>query len=406
MRDVAVVGVGMTPFGKMLEKSLKDLTRDAVESAMTDAGLRKGDIEAAYFGNAAAGLMTGQEMIRGQVALSAMGIDTIPIFNVENACASSSTAFHLGWLGVASGMYDCVLVVGVEKLYHADKRKSFDALSSAIDVESGATFLRDFAARKGLRDAVLGEGSGESRSIFMDMYSFYVRPYMERYGLTREHFAMLSVKSHRNGASNPYAQYRKEVTLEQVLNSGDVVYPMTRMMCAPIGDGGAAVILCSREKAARLGVPPVWVAASVIGSGSLRAEEEAIAGGLAPKLYEQAGVGPSEVDVIEVHDAAAPSEILALIQMGFCSGEDSVRWIEEGVLEIGGSLPTNPSGGLQSKGHPVGATGAGQIFEIVTQLRGRAGKRQVANPKVGMTHNGGGILGADAAAMVLNIFKV
>jgi acetyl-CoA acetyltransferase len=177
------------------------------------------------------------------------------------------------------------------------------------------------------------------------------------------------------------------------------------MMCAPIGDGGAAAILCYREKAARLTTTPVWVAASVIGSGSLKAEEEAIATRLAPKVYEQAGIGPSELDVIEVHDAAAPAEILALIQLGFCSGEESARWIEEGCLEINGPLPTNPSGGLQSRGHPVGATGVAQIFEIVTQLRGRAGKRQVKNPKIGMTHNGGGILGADAAAMVLNIFK-
>ena len=184
--------------------------------------------------------MTGQEMIRGQVTLSPLGIEGIPIFNVENACASSSTAFHLGWLGVASGMYDCVLVVGFEKLYHPDKLRSFQALSTGIDVETGSTFLQDFAARKGQKAEILKMGSGTNRSIFMDMYTYWVRPYMENYGLTREHFARIAVKNHRNGSLNPHAQYRNEVTLDEVLNSGEVVYPLTRMMCAPIGDGAAS----------------------------------------------------------------------------------------------------------------------------------------------------------------------
>ncbi len=405
MRDVAVIGIGMTRFGKLPDRSIKDLVREAVLGAMQDSGIRKKDIGAAYVGNAAAGLMTGQEMIRGQVTLSPLGIEGIPVFNVENACASSSTAFHLGWLGVASGLYDCVLVVGFEKLYHSDKLKSFHALSTGIDVETGSTFLKDFAARKGQKAEILKMGSGINRSIFMDMYTYWVRPYMENYGLTREHFARIAVKNHRNGSLNPHAQYQNEVTLEEVLNSGEVVYPLTRMMCAPIGDGAAACILCSRSAVDRFSGIPVWVAASKVGSGSLLAEEEAVAGVLAPGAFEQAGIGPGDIDVIEVHDATAPSEIMSLIQLGICPGEEACKWIDEGTLEITGAMPTNTSGGLETKGHPVGATGVGQIFEIVAQLRGQAEGRQVPHPKTGMTHNGGGILGADAAAMALHIFK-
>ncbi|MBI5905983.1 MAG: thiolase family protein [Deltaproteobacteria bacterium] len=405
MRDVAVVGVGMTRFGKFPDKGIKELVREAVTGSMKDSGARTADFGAAYVGNAAAGLMTGQEMIRGQVTLSPLGIEGIPVFNVENACASSSTAFHLGWQGVASGAYDCVLVVGFEKLFHPDKQRSFRALSTGIDVESGGTFLQDFAARKGQKAGILQAGSGTDRSIFMDMYTYWVRPYMEKYGLTREHFARISVKNHRNGSRNPHAQYQNEVTMEEVLASGEVVFPLTRMMCAPIGDGAAACVLCSRSVARKLSRKPVWVAASKVGSGSLHADEEAVAGVLAPGVFEQAGIGPEDVDVIEVHDATAPSEIMSLIQLGICPGDDACKWIEEGALEITGAMPTNPSGGLETKGHPVGATGAGQIFEIVTQLRGEAGGRQVQAPRTGMTHNGGGILGADAAAMALHVFK-
>lgn len=404
MRDVAIVGVGMTRFGKFLEKTNKDLVREAVEAALLDAGAAKPDIQAAYVGNSMAGLLTGQEAIRGQVTLAAMGIDTIPIINVDNACASSSTALHLGWVGVASGQYDCVLVVGFEKLYHVDKQASFDALSSAMDVESGLAFLADFSARCG-GEPMIAEGSGRSRSVFMDMYSYHSRRYMEQLGLTQEHFARIAVKSHRIAAHNPRAQYQREVTMEEVLASGDVVFPLTRMMCAPLGDGAAAAILCSREKAAQFTTSPVWIAASVLGSGTLQSDGDFVTQTVAPQVYAAAGLGPEDIDVVEVHDTTSPAEIIFLIQLGLCPGEEAVRWIEEGVTELDGAMPTNPSGGLQSKGHPVGATGTAQIFEIVNQLKGRSGPRQVADAKVGMTQNGGGVLGVGAASMSLHILK-
>lgn len=405
MREVAVVGVGMTKFGKFLDKGIKDLVREAVEDALGHAGVAKEAVEAAYVGNAAAGLMTGQEMIRGQVTLASMGIEGIPMYNVENACASSSTAFHLGWTAVAAGLYDCVLVVGFEKLYDQDKRKSFQALGTAVDVEILRALFAQMASGKAPGKGIFQPGSGERRSIFMDMYAHYTKRYMERYGLRQEHFARLAVKSHRNGALNEHAQYQKEVTLEEVLQSGDVVFPLTRMMCAPIGDGAAAVVLCSKERAARYTTKPVWVAASVVGSGKASGGEKTVTQRLAPRAYEASGIGPQDVDVIEVHDATSPSEIISLIELGICPGEEAARWIDEGLLEIDGRVASNPSGGLVTKGHPVGATGCGQIYEIVKQLRGEAGRRQVKNPRCGMTHNGGGIIGLDAASMTLHVFK-
>jgi len=406
MRDVAVIGVGMTRFGKYLDKSIKDLVREAVEDALKDAGLDKKKIQAAYVGNAVAGIMTGQEMIRGQVTLSAMGIDEIPIYNIESACASSSSAFNLAWTAVGAGIHDCVLVVGFEKLYDKDKLKSFKALGTAVDLENYMTYFKQAEEHSETGDKLFQEGGGKKRSIFMDMYSFMAKRCMRQYGITQEHLAKLSVKAHHNGALNPHAQYQQKVTVEEVLNSGDVVWPLTRMMCAPIGDGGAAAILCSKSKAAQYTTKPIWVAGSVVGSGVISTDpDNSITRRLAPKIYKAAGVGPEDIDVIELHDAATPSEVIDLIELDICAGEDIVKWIDEGYLEIEGKMPSNPSGGLTTKGHPVGATGTGMIYEIIKQLRGEAGKRQVKDPLIGMTHNGGGIIGTDGSSMVLNIFK-
>ena len=406
MREVAVVGAGMIPFGRYPEKGIKSLVRDAVTGALKDAGMASDAVEAAYVGSAVAGLMTGQEQIRAQVVLSAMGIDTIPMYNVENACASSSSALNLAWMAVAAGMFDCVLVVGFEKLYDADKMKSFMALGTAVDVEMAMAMLEDFQKQQNEAESILSAQSGRSKSIFMDMYAYYTRRYMERYGLTQEHFARLAVKGHRNAVDNPHAMYRKAVTEKEVIDSGAVAFPLTRMMCSPICDGSAAVILCSKEKAAQFTTRPVWIAASVVGSGRISNDiDDSLTRRLGPKAYAAAGIGPEDIDVIEVHDATTPSEIISLIELGLVPGKEAPEWIDQDRLAIGGTLPSNPSGGLTSKGHPIGATGLGQIHEIVQQLRGSAGRRQVDSPKVGMTHNGGGILGVDAAAMALHILK-
>ncbi len=406
MRDAAIVGVGMIKFDKYPEKGIKDLVRESVEDAIKDAGIDSKKIDAAYVGTAAPGIMTGQEQIKAQVTLSAMGIDTIPMYNIENACASSSSALHLAWTAVGAGLYDCVLVVGFEKLYDADKMKSFMALGTAVDVENVGKYLADFEAKQKSNVKILSEDSGKSKSIFMDMYAYYTRLYTDKFGLTQEHFGKLSVKGHKNGSLNPHAMYQKEMSLEEVLNSGDVAFPLTRAMCSPVCDGSAAVIVCSKEKAAQFTTMPVWIEGSVIGSGKISDEiGDTLTKRLGPRLYEAAGIGPEDIDVIEVHDATTPSEIITLIELGIVKGEDSPEWIDNGYLEIDGKMPSNTSGGLVTKGHPIGATGLGQVHEIVQQLRGTAGKRQVKDAKIGMTHNGGGILGVDAAAMALHILK-
>jgi len=406
VREVAVIGVGMNRFGKYPEKGIKKLVEESVTKTLEDAGAEKNQIEAAFVGNAAAGLMTGQEMIRGQTVLSALGIDAIPVYNVENACASSSSAFNMAWMSVASGVHDVALVVGFEKLYDKDKMKSYMALATAVDVERMTEHLKEAENRLPPGEKILQEGAGQNRSIFMDLYAFFIRQYMENYGLTQEHFAQLSVKAHKNGALNPHAQYQKEVTLEEVLNSGDVVFPLTRMMCSPIGDGSAAAILCAKSKVARFTSNPVWVVGSVVGSGKLTPDvNDTVTRRLAPQVYEKSGLGPQDVDLVELHDTTSPSEIMFLVELGLCPPEKAVEWIEKDELSADGRMPTNTSGGLACKGHPIGATGCGQIHEIVRQLRGEAGKRQVQGAKTGMTHNGGGILGTDAAAMALHVFK-
>ncbi|MHB8515714.1 MAG: thiolase family protein [Dehalococcoidia bacterium] len=411
MRRVAVAGAGMTRFGKWMDKSLKDLGREAVDAAMQDAGVDRPQIEAAIVGNATAGLITGQEMIRGQVILREMGFGDIPIINTENACASSSTAFHLAWMYVASGMYDCVLALGVEKLYHEDKRRSFQAIGSAVDVQAIQELMKQTAAR-GRDEAEKGTassgGAGESRSMFMDFYAAGAREHMKRYGTTAMQFAKVAVKSHKNASLNPYAQYREPYTVEDILNSPMVAEPLTRLMCSPIGDGAAALVLCSEEKARQLTTKPVWVTASVLGSGKDRAPgEPGVTTRVANKAYAMAGVGPEDIDVIELHDASAPAELMEYEELGLCKVGEGGRLVEEGVTEITGKIPVNPSGGLLSKGHPIGATGCAQLTEIFWQLRGEAGDRQVkgGNAKIGLTQNGGGMMRGEAAAMTVHVLE-
>ena len=411
MRKVAVVGAGMTHFGKHQDKTLKDLGREAVEAAMAAAGVDKPQIEAAMVGNATAGLITGQEMIRAQVILREMGFGDIPMINTENACASSSTAFHLAWMYVASGMYDCVLALGVEKLYHEDKRKSFQAIGSAVDMTAFSQ-LKKATAERGRADGGSagdgGEGAGEKRSLFMDFYAAGAREHMKRYGTTAVQFAKVAVKSHQNASLNPYAQYREVYSVEDILAAPMVAEPLTRLMCSPIGDGAAALILCSEEKARQLTTKPVWVMASILGSGKDRAPgEPGVTSRMVNKAYAAASVGPDDIDVIELHDASAPAELMEYEELGLCKVGEGGRLIEDGVTALTGKTPVNPSGGLLSKGHPIGATGCAQLTEIFWQLRGEAGERQVkgGNAKIGMTQNGGGMMRGEAAAMAVHILE-
>jgi acetyl-CoA acetyltransferase len=396
----------MTKFGKWLDRSLKSLGAEAVNSAMDSAGIDKSQIEAAIVGNATAGLITGQEMVRGQTILREMGFGDIPIINTENACASSSTAFHLAWLYVASGLCDVVLAVGAEKLYHVNKSLSFQAIGTAVDIEDIPTLLEKSGASESPEASEASTESGQSRSMFMDLYAARVRAHMAKYGTTALQFAKVAVKSHHNASLNPYAQYRSEVSVEDVLNSPMVVDPLTRMMCSPIGDGAAALVVCSAEKARQLSSKPIWVRASVLSAGSDRAPgEEGIGTRMAKKAYEVAGIGPNDLDVIELHDAAAPAEIIDYEDLQLCAVGEGGTFFDSGVTQLDGRIPVNPSGGLLSKGHPIGATGCAQLVEIYWQLRGEAGDRQVKDGKarVGLTHNGGGNVRGEAAAMAVHI---
>lgn len=405
MRNVAVVGAGMTRFGKYADQGLKQLTAEAVNGALASAGVDKSALDVAIVGNAAAGLITGQECVRAQVVLREMGIDKIPMVNTENACASSSTAFQLAWLYVASGMYDVALAVGVEKMYGADKGRTMAAFSAGVDVEQ----LRATMERlKPPSDKPGSEsGAGKSRSLFMDIYAASARAHMAKYGTTKEQFARVAVKNHNNGSINPHAQYRERYSLEEILASPMVAEPLTRLMCAPIGDGAAAAILMSEEKARQFTTRPVWVRGSALVSGSdHRDRDGGISERATQRALEMAGMTLRDINVMEVHDASAPAELLLYEEIGLCDKGEGGRLIDEGVTEIGGRLPVNTSGGLLAKGHPVGATGVSQVYEIWLQLRGEAGDRQVPGAKAGMTENGGGMVRGEAAATTAHVLMV
>jgi acetyl-CoA acetyltransferase len=396
MRDVHVIGAGMTRFAKST-KSLKELAGEAVTDALQDAGVTAADIQAAYVGNAVAGLVTGQEMIRGQVLLRPVGIEGIPIFNLENACASAASALHLGWQSVATGIHDVVLCLGAEKLTHpTDKSRGMDAIGTAVDVELAA----EMAER-------MNDGAESSqRSLFMDLYAKWTKEYMQRSGATPEHFAQVVVKNQHNGARNPRAQYGSELTVEEVLAAREIVWPLTLFMCSPISDGAAAVVLAGDGGAKRINGSAPKIRASVLVSGNAHDSTDPTAGssGRAARMaYEIAGIGPDEIDVAEVHDATAPAELMIYEQIGFAEPGEGPALIASGKTKLDGALPVNPSGGLLCKGHPIGATGIAQICEATWQLRGEAGDRQVSGAKVALTQNGGGWLEGDSAAMAVHI---
>jgi len=406
MERAVVAGVGMTRFGKHLDTGLKALGREAVLAALADAGIGVDALQAAYVGNAMAGLVTGQECIRGQVVLRSAGIGGIPVVNVENACASASTAFHQACLMVSAGIYDVVLALGVEKLYHTDKKRSFAAIGSAVDTEELAAIMEALAKNAAAQGAATASsGAGEKRSMFMDFYAASARRHMERYGTTAEQFAGIAAKNSFHGSLNPKAQFQKALTVEEVLAEPMIAEPLTRPMCSPIGDGAAAAVIVSQSKARELGVAkPVEVAASVLRSGwDHDVDAEGTVGRCTHEAYEKAGVGPDDLDVIELHDASAPAELQYYEEIGLCAEGEGGRLVDEGATRLGGRIPANPSGGLLRKGHPVGATGLAQIAELTEQLRGGCGKRQVEGARVALAQNGGGQIGSDAAAMCVTI---
>ena len=412
--DVYILGTAMTKFGKYLDKGVKMLTGEALELVLKDSGLQRKDIEAAWFSNSGWGYHSFQHAVRGQVAMSANGLEGIQIVNVENACASGSTALHSAWTSIKAGIYDCVLAIGAEKMYDNDKAKTMMMFMSGSDVEELPNFMAKFqeeerqrkekeAREKGLEPPKADAGG---HSAFMDLYSIGARMHMEKYGTTQRQLACIAAKAHNNSVHNPFAQYIFPMTVEDVLSDREVSYPLTRAMCAPVGDGAAAVVLCSEKflKQRSSSCKAIRIRASVLRSGTKEGESD-ICARTSKAAYEMASLGPKDIDVVEVHDATAFGELHQTEQMGFCPTGEGGPFAESGATAIGGRIPINPSGGLIARGHPVGASGLAQIFELVTHLHGKAGPRQVQGARIAMAENGGGFLGRGEAAMAIHILE-
>ena len=409
-QDIYIVGVGMTPFGRHFDKSVKQLTAWAVEDALKDGVCDRKWIEAAFFGNTGQGHFDGQHMIRGQVALLPLGISGIPIHNVEAACASASTAFHLGVNQLRAGVADVVLAVGAEKMYYRDKAKMFSIFDSAWDVE---TAEQNAATVIALGEHVVvppGSTSDKPYSVFMDVYAGFGRQLMSRYGITQRQVAAVAAKNHGHSVHNERSQYRMAMTIDEVLAAPPITYPFTLPMCSPISDGAAAAILCTGEALAKYGFDrnrAIKVMASGMSTATARAPDDFEAAAsrlLSRKVYEEAGVGPEDIDVAELHDAASIGELTLSEHIGLCKPGESGLMAEAGETTLGGKLPINPSGGLESKGHPIGATGLGQIFELVQQLRGECGPRQVEGARIALQVNGGGVWGVEESVEHIGIF--
>jgi acetyl-CoA acetyltransferase len=391
MRDVVVAGVGMTKFGKWPDRGLKSLTAEAVDEAVADAGAPREAIGSVFFSNVAAGLIQGQESTRGQHTLRGTGLLGRPVVNVENACASGSTALHLAWLSVASGQVDAAIAVGVEKLYDDDKTKFLAVMMSGLDQDRLDEVLME-----------IGASPDAGHSPLMDVYAGFADAYSERTGATAEDFARVASKNHFHGSLNPKAQYRSCFSVEEVLGARRVSGPLTVPMCAPSGDGAAAVVVATPAVAKRWEADPVRILATVLAGG----DEESL-GIVVPtaarQAYERAGVSPSDIDVVECHDAAAPAELVIMEELDLCPPGDAPKLARSGETTIGGRIPINPSGGLESKGHPLGATGLAQVVELSDQLRGRCGDRQVEGARIALSENAGGFLGPDAAVAAVTI---
>jgi acetyl-CoA acetyltransferase len=406
MRDVYVAGVGMTAFGVHAERSLKDLVREAVEEALADAGASRADLGAAVFSNFGQGALEGQFATPGQIALRSIGIEAIPIVNVENACASGSSAFYLAVNLVKAGVAEVVLAIGAEKLNVGDWEHRMRLFEGALDVSDAEGAMRRLLAIGGIEEAERQVGR---RTAMMDVYASWARAHMREFGTTQRQFAVVAAKNHVHSAANPKSHFCKPMTVEEVLAGRPLLYPLTVPMCSPLTDGAAAAIVASREGIGRLGIPlrhAPRVLACVLASGTDRDPhqwEADVTRRAALAAYRAAGIGPEDVSFAELHDATAVGEVLETEALGFCEIGGGGALAESGATRLGGRIPVNPSGGLESKGHPIGATGLGQIYELVVQLRGRAGKRQVEGARIGIAANAGGIVGVETASACVTI---
>ena len=412
MRDVYIIGTYSTAFRRWPDKSYKDLTRDAYLGALADAGLENGDqIENAWFGNC--GMWAdAQGSIRGQVCMTPLVRDglfpeRVPLVNVEDACATGSVALNGAWKDILSGTADLALAIAVEKLYDPDHpERTMSKFNAAIDQQDPQEW-HDYYAAAGEKAGKPFE-PGPDRTVFMDTYAMQACYHMKKYGTTQAQIAAGAAKNHNYGALNEKAQYRFEMSVEDVMKDRAVSFPLTRSMCSPIGDGAAAALLCSEDFLSNLPQVvrdrAVRIAASALSGGKYRSlDEDGLSRVAAKKAYKQAGIGPEKIRVAEVHDATSFCEIYQAEMMGFCDDGEGGRFVESGATGPGGRLPINTSGGLVSKGHPVGATGLSMVYELSTQLRGEAGDRQVPDAEWALAENGGGVIGFDEACCAVTI---
>ncbi len=377
MREVAIIGAGETKYGEHWDKSLRDLAVEAGVKALEDAGICAEDIQALFGGNMSAGSFVGQDHVGALIAdFAGLAETRIPAMRIESACASGAAALHAGYMAVASGLYDIVLVGGVEKMTDLPGDMVTDILAGAADREW---------------EVFLG-------ATFPALAAMMARRYMYEFGMTREQMALFPVIAHRHGALNPDAHFQREITVDTVLNSAMVADPLTIMNCSPVSDGAAAVVLAPAEIARKYTDSPIKISASTFANEyiSLHSRDSLIRSvstiEAGKKAYKMAKKEPKDIDLIEIHDAFSIIAIEAIEDLGFAKKGEGYKLAEEGQLYFDGDLPYNPSGGLKAKGHPVGATGVGQVVEIVKQLRNDAGKRQVPDAKVGLAHNVGGTM--------------
>jgi acetyl-CoA acyltransferase len=407
--DTFIIGVGMTAFGKRSDSTIDSLAVEACRAALDDAGAESAVVDAVVFGNAFQGAIDGQHSVRGQMALRDFGLGGVGVLNVENACASASTALHVAVAQVRSGMADVALAVGAEKMTGVPLELVEDGFDGCWDVRRRAQTLSTLHA---LGSAAPPPGDVEDnpdRSVFMDIYAALARYHMGTFGTTVRQLAAVAAKNHAHSVHNPLAQFRRPFTIEEVLAGRGVVWPFTTPMCSALSDGAAAALVCAAPAIGRFpDAHPVRVRASVLLSGTPRNADEFdrhVGARAALRAYDLAGVGPEDIDVAEVHDATSFGEIQQTENLGLCKPGEGGVMAERGETSLGGPIPVNPSGGLESRGHPVGATGLAQIHELVTQLRGAAGSRQVHGARIAVAENGGGLLGIEEAAAAVTVLE-
>ena len=416
MRDVYVIGTSCTPFGKHADLSFQGLSRQAYLELLADAGLAAGDvalIEQAWFGNCGMG-QWGQGGIRGQVAFTPLveeGLfpERVPMINVEGGCATASFAFHGACKDILSGQAEVSLALGVEKLVSPDDPARTQAIFATGIDQLEPQRWHDYYAKAGAQAGKPFQ-TGPGRTVFMDTYAMQAAWHMQRHGTTQRQIAAGAAKNHHHGSLNPKAQYRFELTVDEVLADREVSFPLTRAMCSPLGDGAAAALLCS--EAALVNFPQavrsraVRIRASTLSGGKYRRlDEPGLSRIAADKAYARAGLKPGDMHLAEVHDATSFCELYQLEMLRLCDEGQGGRFVESGAASLGGKLPVNVSGGLVSKGHPVGATGLSMVYEVCQQLRGEAGARQVQGASLGIIENGGGVMGFDEAACAVHILE-